>query len=179
MAVIRRKNTKRNSFINESINIDSPEDYLRIAAEQSLDISPLDIDNLVRYLGIRIRREAMDDDISGYLKQTNDGWVIGVNNLHHPRRQRFTLAHELAHYALHKNTSNNFEDKVLFRSLEFNSMEIEANEFAAELLMPEAEFTEYIKNHSNNINDIANNFDVSALAVRMRAKKLGFKGHGL
>lgn len=67
--------------------------------------------------------------------------VIGVNSLHHPNRQRFTIAHELGHLLLHKDEVHidrsfrvNRRDEV--SSLAVDPDEIEANRFAAELLMP-------------------------------------------
>ncbi len=153
---------------------------MELAKRIGLGTVPFEIDEFIRHLGVRIRREAMNDDVSGYLKYVDGTWVIGVNNLHHPRRQRFTLAHELAHYVLHKNSSGEFVDKVLFRSLNAESpKEREANEFAAKLLMPDEEFRQFVQNDSKIIEDIAEHFDVSALAVKLRAKNLGFAGHGL
>ena len=71
--------------------------------------------------------------------------IIGVNALHHPNRQRFTVAHECGHLILHKAqiTKEVHVDKdfpMLMRdsvsAAGVNEMEIEANVFAAELLMP-------------------------------------------
>ena len=71
--------------------------------------------------------------------------IIGVNSLHHPNRQRYTIAHELGHLELHRQliTSEVHVDKgfpVLMRDPKSATgtelHEIEANQFAAELLMP-------------------------------------------
>jgi Zn-dependent peptidase ImmA (M78 family) len=92
--------------------------------------------------------ETMPDDISGMLVPlpSTSGevkWVIVVNNAHAEVRQRFTLAHELGHILLHKYTSPHADGRVRVRFRDDDSSrgsdfeEIEANGFAAELLMPE------------------------------------------
>lgn len=71
--------------------------------------------------------------------------IIGVNSQHHPNRQRFTIAHELGHLTLHRDAIEErvHVDKtfqVLMRNTNSASgterIEIEANQFASELLMP-------------------------------------------
>lgn len=178
MAIIRKQNKKREQVVLSKE--DNTANIMELAKGLGLGTIPFEVDEFIRHLGVRIRREAMNDDVSGYLRYIDGTWVIGVNNLHHPRRQRFTLAHELAHYVLHKKSSGEFVDKVLFRSLSTDSpYEREANEFAANILMPEGEFRQFAQSVSKKIEDIAEHFDVSALAVRLRAKNLNFAGHGL
>jgi hypothetical protein len=91
--------------------------------------------------------EDLPDDISGMLvpvpKAVGPKWVIVVNATHASVRQRFTVAHELAHVLLHKYTSPHADGRVQVRFRDEDSArgsnheEIEANQFAAELLMPE------------------------------------------
>ena len=71
-----------------------------------------------------------------------DRSIIGVNARHHPNRRRFSIAHELGHYLLHKGEDRVFIDAaVFFRSEGATAttwaQEKEANTFAAELLLPE------------------------------------------
>jgi Zn-dependent peptidase ImmA (M78 family) len=179
MAVMRRKNPNRVVPDSDISNCCSAAELVALAKKHGLSDVPLDIDGLIRALGIRIRREAMDDEISGYLKKMDGHWVIGVNNLHHLRRQRFTLGHELGHFVLHQKNGHEFIDKILYRNMDSNHMESEANAFAADLLMPEEDFRLFISNESDQVEQIAAHFNVSALAVRIRAKNLGFNGHGL
>ena len=68
--------------------------------------------------------------------------VIGINSAHPKTRQRFSIAHEIGHLVLH-DKKELFIDKVVrvnFRdaksSMAIDHNEIEANQFAAELLMP-------------------------------------------
>jgi Zn-dependent peptidase ImmA (M78 family) len=69
----------------------------------------------------------------------DDHAVIGVNSTHAPTRQRFTLAHEIGHYVLHAGQPmfvDSFVTRVNWRNGESNLEETQANQFAAELLMP-------------------------------------------
>ena len=58
-------------------------------------------------------------------------------------------------------------------------MHHEANDFACELLMPEKQFKDFIDNVSSDVSVIAKHFQVPSMAVRLRAKKLGYGGHNL
>jgi Zn-dependent peptidase ImmA (M78 family) len=54
---------------------------------------------MVRAEGFRILRlGAVEDAVAGLVSVPDR--IIAVNGRHHPRRQRFTLAHELAHVLL-------------------------------------------------------------------------------
>lgn len=75
-------------------------------------------------------------DISGLLKKKEGEWVIYVNQEDSPSRKVFTIAHELGHYFLHKDSCDNFVDGPLIYRKEkskFETKEIEANEFAGQL----------------------------------------------
>lgn len=178
MAVIRKK-VKRNILDLDTPHVDA-ESIRKIAVEAGIETDPLDVEGLVRALGIKLVYKSLADDISGHLQQSDDGqWLITVNALHHPNRRRFTIAHELGHYFLHSRDQNDFVDKILFRSSDSDPIEREANVFAAELLMPSAEFQNLIKQGTTMVEHLAQRFNVSAMAVRVRAKELGYKGHGL
>ncbi|WP_339491492.1 ImmA/IrrE family metallo-endopeptidase [Pseudomonas rhizophila] len=154
---------------------------LELARREGIDTSPLDVHALVSALGIKFLCVPMDDEVSGSLSLSENGrnWLIRVNALHHPNRQRFTVAHELAHFARHRSQQLKFVDQNFFRNGDSNAMEAEANRFAGELLMPESLFRDRVKLFSGSIEAVAQYFKVSTLAVRVRAKSLGMKGHGL
>jgi len=88
--------------------------------------------------------------------------TIGYNKAQHPHRQRFTVAHEIGHLLL-GHTGKNF-------ILDLNSKkpeEIEANQFAAELLMP-LEMLKKDLQSKKNAKDIAREYNVSEEAVWWR-----------
>jgi Zn-dependent peptidase ImmA (M78 family) len=103
--------------------------------------APVDVESVARRLGILVRRTPTDDDISGFLLRHPGGQaIIGVNTLHHPNRQRFTIAHEIGHFILHQQQVHIDRAVVKLRdrasSQGDDDEEVEANGFAAELLMP-------------------------------------------
>jgi Zn-dependent peptidase ImmA (M78 family) len=137
-------------------------------------------------MGVQVRYSPFDDDLSGMIYIKDGIPIIGVNSLHHPHRQRFTIAHELGHLELHREmiTSKVHVDKdfpVLMRDPKSATgterVEIEANQFAAELLMPEALIKQALESKPFDIDDdspieeLAKKFRVSrqALEYRIRA----------
>jgi IrrE N-terminal-like domain len=106
--------------------------------------------------------------------------AIGINSLHHPNRRRFTLAHELAHVVLHPAELKKavHVDKGSLRRNRVSAagtdmLEIEANAFAAELLMPE-ELLSAVLDEKLDLEDpqvleaLANKFRVSMTALQHR-----------
>jgi len=102
---------------------------------------PVPVEKIAETLGAHIRYSPFDGELAGMLVRANGQKIIGVNSLHHVNRQRFTIAHECGHLLLHKGDIHidrsfriNRRDSV--SSLAVDPDEIEANRFAAELLMP-------------------------------------------
>jgi len=136
---------------------------------------PVDVEEIAEFLGLDIRSELMKDDISGYLEYQNGAWIVGVNAQHHVNRQRFTIAHEIAHYILHRDPKKEFVDETFARrSSGGDKVEREADEFAAELLMPEQDIRKAIEQGRTSFQELATLFRVSALAIRFRVKALGY-----
>jgi Zn-dependent peptidase ImmA (M78 family) len=114
----------------------------------------------------------------------NGAAVIVVNSAHHPNRQRFTLAHELAHHVLHESylTKNVHVDTAVLQRNEKSSegtdvKEVEANTFAAEILMPRAllkAFGRVDVNDDAKIAEIARQFKVSPTAMAIRLENIQF-----
>lgn len=146
---------------------------------------PIDVEALIKEYGIAIRSQELEEAVSGILVIKEGRATIGVNENHHPNRQRFTLAHELGHFILHKSASSVFVDAstIFFRDGTSSDgskiQEIEANAFAAELLMPEKQIREAINSQPLDAFDegavrrLAAQFEVSAQALTIRLTKLG------
>lgn len=125
---------------------------------------------------IELRNEPMEDNISGWIKKQGLKYIISINSMQNPLRQRFTLAHELGHYYYHRNElEGQHTDITLFRDVNVDQLGIEyaANEFAAELLMPEVDFRKAIQNGENTPKLLSQLFQVTEKAVLYRAYKLG------
>lgn len=155
----------------------SPENAARdafsIAMSRGLTLRPVDVLGLASSIGLHVEYVALPDDTSGFLKRVGGNWYIGVNSLHHPNRQRFTIAHELGHYFLHRDHGD-FEDKALFRKeMQVDRREYEANSFAARLLMPTKEFNEVSTRVNDDIDKIAKLFGVSTMAAKFRSQAIG------
>lgn len=147
---------------------------------------PLNVVEICTRLGIIVQQtEEFPDDVSGVIFKENNQYYILVNKSHSIGRKSFTIAHELGHYILHKDLLDKENELVSYikswtgnvlpalpRSLEYNKMEAEANDFAARLLMPEETFKKVCE-CSNSIEDVAHYFGVSVQAATIRANNLG------
>ena len=93
------------------------------------------LEDLAFALGVEVRRHPMDS-LEGCLYRVGNRGIIQINSRAIPNRQRFSLAHEIGHWELHPNLrqkSCSDQDMIdYYRSSE----EIEANHFAASLLLP-------------------------------------------
>lgn len=130
-------------------------------------------------LGITVKVATFADPrIVGALLPQEDRWTVYVRSSDSPRRQRFTVAHELGHYVLHQaeHPEGIFDDDLNFLRTEGNvsgdrEQEREANQFAAELLMPE----DAVRTAYESIKDIsalARRFAVSQEAMGYRVLNL-------
>ena len=100
---------------------------------------------------------------------------IFVNSQQTPTVKNFTLAHELGHFLLHKN-SNSFRIDFQDYSAEGDPLnqETEANYFAGSLLMPKEKLLKSFEK-ANSLDEVAEMFGVSRPAVEARVKWLGYK----
>ena len=145
-------------------------DARKIAQQNLLKMVPLDVFGLAAVLGLNIVTYPMEESTSGFLQLRDGRWEVGVNSLHHVNRQRFTMAHEIGHFMLHRDHGS-FTDGLLFRKNQSNPQEREANLFASLVLMPEVEFRQAVANYS--VPEVANLFAVSQQAVQFRIDNLG------
>lgn len=92
-----------------------------------------------------------------------DTWAIFVAPGRGNGRRRFSIAHELGHFLLHR-------DLIAAGMTPGPQHEREANEFAAELLMPE----EVIRRAGvNQLAELTGHFLVSPTALQVRLERLG------
>ncbi len=134
---------------------------------------------------VLIEMDQEDNNISGAITYNkNDAEFTIIININKPQtRQHFTIAHELGHYFLHQNLITEeepivdddatLEGRTLFRLDDqvATSIEIEANNFAAALIMPENQVAKAWK-ELKNIEECAKIFNVSVLAMTIRLTKL-------
>lgn len=158
------------------------------AANQVLDEcrvnrAPVPVQQIARKLGIAVKFQPAEDELSGALVRENGRAVIGVNSLHHENRQRFTIAHEIGHYRMHDSVRFHMDDD--FRRVDFRAKasstvgaEIEANQFAAELLMPErflrSDLAKKRRVDDSTVEAVAKRYVVSKQAMEIRLRNLGY-----
>lgn len=146
--------------------------------EQNREMEPpVHIERIVKRCGLEIRAGDLKD-ISGLIMRAGNTAIIGVNSTQSRVRQRFTIAHEFGHFLLHEGLTHHVDRdyRVNFRSDESsratNVEEIEANFFAASLLMPKTfldrdNAVEAIDNDTK-VAELAKRYDVSRHAMSLR-----------
>ncbi len=173
-----RKGLKKSDKYQEPDLLVSVNDVLKKAEEAGLYTeNALRIEDLISTFGdIEIQYKAMDAAKSGSLSYKDGKWIMCVNSNHNKKRQRFTMAHELGHYMLHKGKNVEFVDTTFFRSSEMDSIEYNANEFASRLFMPEDRLRKLVDiDKIKNIGILAEKFHVSSAAMKYRVISLGYK----
>ena len=152
----------------------------RLLALGKVQREPVPVRHLAKLAGASLKSGSLPEDLSGFLLRQAAGVVIGVNQDHIEARQRFTIAHEIGHLLLHPDRSyvdhqvipTYFRDNRSSRA--DTLVEIQANQFAADLLMPRR-FLERVAGRAGlDIGDedavqrVAHRFGVSPQALTYR-----------
>ena len=97
------------------------------------------------------------------------GFSIGVRTTDALVRKRFTVAHELAHYVLHRYRLDGglFED-VMYRGGLSSREETQANQMAADILMPFGLLNKLLDEGENTVDGLAKRLQVSLAALKIR-----------
>jgi Zn-dependent peptidase ImmA (M78 family) len=148
------------------------------------------VEQIVEGVGLRIERQRLDnEDLAGFLIRGTglSEAVVGVNSKQAKTRQRFTLAHELGHFLLHNVEGVHVDQRFTVKlrsglsSQGTDIDEMEANFFAAELLMPQQWLEEDINNleafdleDNDIVKHLAERYEVSAQAMSIRLSSLGY-----
>ena len=144
-------------------------------------VLPVDLHEIAEKLNVKVKYDAFfenffssEPEISGMFTYVDNVPTCTINSRHHQNRQRFTLAHELGHFALqHGEKTDN--KNTLYRNGTTNPDEVEANAFAAELLMPKGVVRHLIVHEGiADISELARTFLVSEQAMEIRLKNLGW-----
>jgi Zn-dependent peptidase ImmA (M78 family) len=162
-----------------------------ILDEHSVISPPIDVTYIAKALNIELRIRDFAEDLSGFAYQKNGEKVIGVNAREGRLRQRFTIAHELGHIFLDprddlnvdKNFALKYRNGVSSQGVDLKEME--ANYFAAELLMPEDHLKEDINAYNKQYGGVdfeddelvkllAGKYEVSMHAMSVRLASLHY-----
>ncbi|MGC8639947.1 MAG: ImmA/IrrE family metallo-endopeptidase [Isosphaeraceae bacterium] len=153
-----------------------------VLRRHNLTTIPIDPVVLANREGIRVNNARFsDDNLVGMIVKRGGKITMLVKHDDPPFRKRFTIAHELGHHFLHLLADGEHVDKEpnLFRqqvddhekATSNRSMEIQANMFAASLLMPEEEVRRYWQERPS-IEQLAKIFNVSNEAMGYRVASL-------
>jgi len=156
----------------------TPEQTATIAHYQRT--APVDITALANGLGLSVYDDfELAPGISGMIArdpsgESTSGYVISVNATEPYTRRRFTVAHECAHFLKHRDKiGDGILDDAMYRSDKMNSQEeFEANNIAAELLMPRHLVAARVREGYANIAQLSEYFQVSDAAMRVRMRYL-------
>jgi Zn-dependent peptidase ImmA (M78 family) len=166
----------------------------KLTAEKLIDrlgirTAPVDVERIAAFLDLRIVFDDLGDDISGLLVARDGAASIAVRRSDPPNRRRFTIAHEIGHYVLRHHRQRNElvhadpHAHVIYRSARasegLDTIEVQANQFAASLLMP----AKLVRQHAERLglplteSDVRtlakDDFEVSEQAMTIRLSGLG------
>ena len=161
----------------------------RLLSEMKIQGVPVPVEKIAEKLGVKISYEPFDgkEEVSGVLIKEAERSVIGINASHAKTRQRFTIAHEMGHLVL-KHRGDIFVDKTVRinrdskSALAIDKNEIEANGFAAALLMPRDHIVREVQKRLDSkagkkdyflVDHLASTFQVSTQAMEYRLNNLG------
>ena len=138
---------------------------------------PVKVGNIAKELGLTVKSSTLGAGISGEIRLEEGKYVIRVNRHDVKERQRFTVAHEIAHFLLHRDLiGDGLVDDVLYRSKLPSNLETEANRLAADILMPIAIINQAMANVEaqkieEKIEKLAADAQVSITAMKIRLGK--------
>lgn len=180
MGSIGKKRSLGFNIPTEPFMLNDSQAILKKAQEENLLDSrgKLDIESFIKrnYPNIELVMMPLESNVSGELMYHNGKWKMIINTKHPLTRQRFTMSHELGHYVSHRQKSNKFTDSLFYRKNENkDSIEYQADKFAAEILMPEQYVRSEIKEGILDVDELAEIFGVSGQAMLNRLKDLKYK----
>lgn len=145
---------------------------------------PVDVNELALAVGSQLRWADAITSVQavplasfegGLFHLQNGSWALLYNEkMTSQGRIRFTQAHELGHFLLHRNKQSSFEcseSDLLHWGPELIKMESEADDFAAKLLMPLTHFRQATSGQPINLEILsvaANKFGVSLTAAALQ-----------
>ncbi|GEM_PF-1230152 len=152
-------------------------DILHEVSESIRVTIPIPIEDVIKIYLVDVNMDSMSflgttlSDVSAFAKKDmEDGWLIVVNSAESHQRQRFSLAHELAHIALMPNKP----DPVYCARDSKGIDERLCNRFAGDILMPDVAIMTFYREHPMPyLENVAEHFDVSPPVAKIQLQRLG------
>jgi hypothetical protein len=136
--------------------------------------APVDVLGVANAFGLNVWEEELEKGVSGKLfrDDVNGGsahYSIIVNAPESLTRKRFTVAHEIAHFILHRNQiGDGLSDDTFYRSGLSSSQEVEANKLAADIIMPYPLIDTLQRSGVSGVPELAETLQVSLTAMMIR-----------
>lgn len=147
----------------------SPDSLLRsLGIIQPRDI---DVEAIAYYVGLRVKRRCLKCCEAMITGLGNKG-VISVKSGVMPQRERFSIAHELGHWAHHRGETVACRATDIGKFSKTNNVERAADQYAADLLMPWSMFKVECRKHPRldlkALKEVAGIFKTSLTATLIR-----------
>ncbi len=141
---------------------------------------PVDVVKIAKLNDITVYEGNLEKNVSGAIRynKEKENFEILVNKNDTRERKRFTIAHEIGHFFLHKEIlmSDEIHIDIMYRmpneDEEQKRREKDVDYFAGALLMNKTLLTK-MYNENNTITELAEIFDVSVSAMTVRLDILG------
>lgn len=136
--------------------------------------APVNVVGIAERLGVNVWEDDLPNPISGklFIDKLNggsSGFSIVINKSESNPRKRFTVAHEIAHFILHRNDlKDGIVEDALFRGALSSKKETEANQLAAEILMPFHLIQKLMSRGIRTLSELAEALEVSKTAMAIR-----------
>lgn len=136
---------------------------------------PVPVTEIAAALGIKcFETSSWGDNLSGKIERAGESFEITINSKHPLVRQRFTLAHEIAHAVLHPDLiGDGIADDARWRSGLPDPVEYQANRMAAQILMPEHLLRQEFSKGYTTAAALAERFKVSKQSMQIRMEQVG------
>ena len=157
------------------VELESP--FAAIARHQV--VPPVNVEHLAETLGLPVLRKDLGTAVSAMIQRDHhraspSGFIIYINAIDPLVRQRFSLAHEIAHFILHRDLiEQGVTDDTMYRSSELSSVyETQANQLAADILIP-IRLVKKSYQANQSLSQLAALFQVSKGAMKIRLTGMG------
>lgn len=107
----------------------------KILSQIGINAAPVDVSNIAKRANILIKH-APSKEFSGLLYRKDNTAYMAISSSESDVRQRFTIAHELGHFYLHPQKDTFVEYRDNEKNIVRGYKEVQANQFAAALLIP-------------------------------------------
>jgi len=126
------------------------------------DVFPVPVDIIAKcYYGMEVHRRYLPDSIGAILHKFQGRSYLYVNACHSPERQRYSIAHEVAHHRLHP------LGMYMAGPGASTASERGADMIAADILMPRPEVRRLLR-EGVSFDELVKHFGVSKEAMRFR-----------